>query len=290
MWFLYAFTGAFFKSLSGLFRKGASSVPSTVFAWLNSCFYILILLPFVLYLRLPVFTLIQEHFWLSLALASSTMFGFIFNVKALSKAELSFVAPLNGIMPVITLLGAWLFLGELPSALGVACIVLIFLGTYVMTLSAERVHWYDPIKYLVNSSAARLSFASVVLYALSTVFIKQASNLEYHPLTIIFVTDLLGIFILSYIFFTKQRRAIIPAIREKPREILLSSLTSLLGSILHNLAVAATFASYALAIRRLDGVFSVLLGWHFLKESNIKNKLIGATIITLGSAVLALIS
>lgn len=218
------------------------------------------------------------------------MFGFIFNVKALSKAELSFVAPLNGIMPVITLLGAWLFLGELPSALGVACIVLIFLGTYVMTLSAERVHWYDPIKYLVNSSAARLSFASVVLYALSTVFIKQASNLEYHPLTIIFVTDLLGIFILSYIFFTKQRRAIIPAIREKPREILLSSLTSLLGSILHNLAVAATFASYALAIRRLDGVFSVLLGWRFLKESNIRNKLIGAIIITIGSAALALLT
>lgn len=290
MWFAYAFSGAFFKSLAGYYRKKAASIPSAVFAWINSLVYIALLTPIVLYLKLPIVEMIVQYPWLSLGIAASATFGLMLNVKALSKDELSFVAPLNGFIPVIALFGAWLFIGEIPGIYGIACVFLIFLGTYVMALDPARVHWYDPIRHLVTSRAAQLSFGVAILYALNTVLAKEFSNLGYDPISIVYVTDVVGIVMLSYIFLTKQRRSVLRAVREQPKTLFLSSLSSLFGSLLHNFAVAATFASYALAIRRFDSVFSVLMGWKWLRESNIRNKLIGASIITVGSVFLALLT
>jgi len=49
-----------------------------------------------------------------------------------------------------------------------------------------------------------------------------------------------------------------------------------------------TYASYAITVRRFDSIFAVLLGWRFLKETNIRNKLIGAIVIVIGCGFLVL--
>lgn len=288
MWFAYAFTGAFFKSLAGYYRKKASHVSSIVFTWINCAFVLVALLPFAIFFRLPVLELILQHPWLILGLSLTTSLGLALNIKALGKDELSFVAPLNGFIPVIALLGAWLFIGEVPGLLGIICVLVIFFGTYMMALDPSRVRWYDPITHLAKSPAARLSFVVALLYALSAVFTKSITNLGYDAASILYAADMFSVFMFSYILFTTKRRQIVQVIRDDPVALLGSSLSSLLGSLLHNFAVSLTFASYAIAVRRFDAVFSVLIGWRFLKESNIRNKLIGAVIITIGSALLAL--
>ena len=290
MWFLYALSGAFFKSLAGYYRKLLTEIPSGIFVWLNSLFYIAILLPFVVAQKLPFLDFIIQHWLLALGLAFSASGGLILNVKALSKDDLSFVAPLNGFIPVVGLLGAWFFVGELPSILGIFCVFLIFAGTYIMALHPTKLRWYDPLVHLITNRAVQLSFGVAILYALNTILTKSALNLGYNPLTVLFATDIVSIVFLSYIFLTKQRADIVPAVRKNWKVILASSVASLLGSVLHAFAVSATYVSYALAVRRFDSVFSVLMGWKLLKETNIRNKLIGAGLITLGSILLALLT
>lgn len=290
MWFFYAISGAFFKSLAGYYRKVSTKVPASIFVWLNSLFYVALLLPIVLLIQLPVVDFMTKHSILALGLALTASGGLILNVKALSKDELSFVAPLNGLIPVMGLLGAWMFADELPSYLGILCVGLIFVGAYIMALTPNKVRWYDPILYLFKSSAARLSFGVAILYSLNTVLSKLSLNLGYDPITILFITDFISILLLSYVLFTNKRKLIMPALVSDWKTILASSISSLLGSILHIFAVAGTYVSYALAIRRFDTIFSVVLGWKLLKESNIRNKLIGVCFIVLGSILLALIS
>lgn len=288
MWFLYAFSGAFFKSLSGFYRKKAADIPSAVFAWLNSLIFIVVLLPFVFLLHLPVVSFLTGHLWLAFAITATTTLGLMLNIIALKKDELSFVAPLNGFIPVFALLGGWLFIGETPKLIGVVAIMTIFVGTYMMALTSHVNRWYDPIVYIAKNRAAQLSFVVALLYALSTISTKEALNLGYDPVTVLFSSDALGIVLLSYIFLTRQRQHIVASLRKHPLEIIGSSLSSLIGSVLHNFAVATTFASYALAIRRFDAVFAVLLGWRYLKESHIRTKLAGAIVITIGSVLLAI--
>lgn len=57
MWFLYGLAGAFFKSLSGYNRKKVSHLSATVFTWIYYVLAVVALLPVVLLLHLPVFTL-----------------------------------------------------------------------------------------------------------------------------------------------------------------------------------------------------------------------------------------
>ena len=53
-------------------------------------------------------------------------------------------------------------------------------------------------------------------------------------------------------------------------------------------AMALVFVGYATSIFRLSSLFTILLGWFFLKEKNIKEKLLGALVMVLGAILLVL--
>lgn len=288
LWIVYALSGAFFKSLTGVFRKKISArMHAMVFAWLNAAIATLLLLPLLFFLPHDVFGVFQHHFVLVLGAGVFSLVGVILNVKALDKEELSFVAPLNDFIPLFTLLYAWLFLAELPPLTGIAGLLVIIIGTYVMAIKPNRMRWYDPFIHLAKSSAAWLSLGVAASYAINTVFLKAATDAGYDTFTVLYATNLLSCGLASYILLTKRRREIIPSLRRSGLAVIGSSVSSLLGAFLHIAAVSLTYASYAVSLRRFDTVFSVLLGWKLLKESNIRNKLIGAVIITAGTILLA---
>jgi uncharacterized membrane protein len=70
--------------------------------------------------------------------------------------------------------------------------------------------------------------------------------------------------------------------------VLGGGISSFASGYFHILATASTFTSYAVSVRRLDAVFSVLLGWRYLKETNIKVKLAGSIIMMAGTVLLAI--
>lgn len=287
LWIVSALSGAFFKSLTGVFRKKISGkISAVVFAWLNALIAALILLPFLVFFDNDVIGIFQHHFPVVLGISLFSLAGILLNLMALDREELSFVAPLNGFIPLFTLLYAWVLLSEVPPLPGVLGLSVIILGTYVMAIKPGKVRWYDPLVHLAKSPAAWLSLGVAASYAINTVFIKAATDAGYNTLTVLYATNLLSVVMMSYILFTKQRKAIIPSLRSSGLAVLGSSISSLLSNLLHIISVSLTYASYAVALRRFDSIFSVLLGWKLLKESNIRNKLIGAGIITIGTILL----
>ena len=290
MWVLYALGGAIFKSYTAFFRKRAKNKPdSSAFVFLTFLIGTLLSLPLLALPNVTLYSLISNQFLVVLGAALFSFLGVYLNVKALELEDLSFVAPLNGFIPLFAVLYEVLFLHSLPPAIGIVGIVIIFVGTYIIALTPDRIHWYDPLLRIFRSKGALLSLAVAASYALNTIFLKMATNSGHSSITVHVATMLAGLVFASHILFTHKRLYIIATWKKEKINILGASASSLFGSLLHIMAVSATYASYAIAVRRSDMIISVLLGAKYLNEESIRYKLIGAIIVTIGTIILALL-
>jgi uncharacterized membrane protein len=288
MWFLFAILGAFGKSYSGFFRKKlADSISASMFMWFSYLTVLILLTPFMFTRLYSVIGALTESPILLVGAAASIMIATLMNLEALKREELSYIAPLNAFVPIFTLIIAALFLNENPPFVGIFGILAIFIGAYTINLKPNRVRWYDPIKHLFTNTGALLSIGVAFGYAINTVLMKAASNNGYDTYTIMFAITAIGWLMLAYVPLLKQKE--LKATFKASRVYLAgATLSSFAGSFFHILAIAGTFASYAVSIRRFDSIISVILGWRYLKETNIRNKLIGSVFMAIGAIVMAI--
>jgi drug/metabolite transporter (DMT)-like permease len=288
MWFIYALLGAVGKSYSGYFRKKmAGNVSASMYMWVSYSLMIIILTPFMISRMSQVANMLLNSTLVIFGAAFSLMVATEMNLEALKKEELSYTAPLNAFVPIFTLIIAGLFLNENPPQLGMVGILAIFIGAYVVNLKSDQVNWYDPLVRLVGSRGAQLSLGVAFGYAVNTVLMKVISNQGYDSLTIMYAITVLGWVLLVYIPFTRSYE-LLETLKSSKVVVLGAAASSFAGSFFHILALAGTYASYAVSIRRFDMLISVLLGWRYLKETNIRNKLIGSVFMTVGALVMAL--
>jgi drug/metabolite transporter (DMT)-like permease len=286
MWFMYALLGAIGKSYTGFFRKKiAKSVSGSMYIWVGYSLILIALTPFMIP---QIADVLQVLVGLPLVVLGATLSGMVatqLNLEALKREDLSYTAPLNAFVPVFTLGIAILFLGESPPGLGLLGIGAVVAGAYIVSIQPGRIHWYDPLKRLLTSAGAQLSLGVAFCYAINTVLMKVISNDGYNAFVILYVTTLVGWVLMLHV--PLSRRAELKAIGRSDRlAVLGGGLSSLASGLFHILALASTFTSYATSVRRLDAVISVLLGWRYLKEKNIRLKLIGSIIMTVGAVVM----
>jgi len=287
MWFVYALAGAFGKSYSGLFRKKlANNVSTSMFLWISSFITLVIMIPFALTRGDQIVNAFMQSPVVILGAALSLMVATFMNLEALKREELSYVAPLNAFVPVFTLIIASTFLGENPPPQGILGLAAIFIGAYIISMKPGKVKWYDPIKRLFTSVGALLSIGVSFLYAVNTVFLKQASNQGYDGFAILFCTTLVPFVLLLFVPFV-QRKELRKALKSDKANLAGAAVSSFAGQFFNILAVAGTYASYAVSVRRFESIISVFLGWRYLKETNIRNKLIGSGFMVVGAVVMA---
>lgn len=289
MWFVYALIGAFGKSYSGFFRKKmAGNVSATMYMWVSYSLMLLVLTPFMLRDISQITSMLGQSFWVVFGAAFSLMIATQMNLEALKREELSYTAPLNAFVPVFTLILAALFLNESPPRMGVLGILAIFAGAYVINIQPNRLHWYEPLVRLLKSPGAQLSIGVAFGYAINTVLMKMISNQGYNGLNIMYAITLIGWILLLHIPLTRHKE-LVTALKSNKVVLLGAAVSAFAGGFFHILALASTYASYAVSVRRFEMLISVLLGWRYLKETNIRNKLIGC-IFMIGGAIIMAIS
>lgn len=288
MWFLFALLGAFGKSYSGLFRKQlANNISTEMFLWFTSSVILILLSPFIILRSNEVINALSQSPLILFGASLALMIATLMNLEALKREDLSYIAPLNAFVPIFTLLVAFIFLNEKPPSLGFFGIILIFIGAYIISLKADKVSWLDPIKHLLTNTGAILSIGVAFFYAVNTVLFKQATNMGYNELTILFCTMLISWVLLLYVPLTKSKE-LKQTFKSSKVVIAGATISSFVGSFFHILAISGTYASYAVSVRRFDSIISVILGWKHLNETNIKTKLIGSFIMTIGAIVLVI--
>ncbi len=288
MWFFYALVGAFGKSYSGFFRKKmAIDVSASMYMWVSYSLILIVLTPFMILDLSQVTSMLTRSTLVVFGAAVSMMIATQTNLEALKREELSYTAPLNAFIPIFTLIIAAVFLHENPPKLGILGILAIFIGAYVINLNSKQLHWYDPLVRLVRSRGAQLSIGVAFGYAINTVCMKVISNQGYSGFSIMYVITLIGWLLLAYIPFGR-RNELKATLRSNKVVVLGAAVSSFAGSFFHILAIAGTYASYAVSVRRFEMFISVLLGWRYLKETNIRNKLIGSVFMVAGAIIMAI--
>lgn len=242
-----------------LYKK---SIDKGVFAWW------FILVASVVYL--PVLTSISFHFpregWPCI-LASGVVEAayYITTSEAYERGDLSVVYPLaRGVAPLFVTLWAILFLEERPTGVGLAGILLVVLGIYLLNIQSYA-HLLDPLRSF-RASSSRLALLASLCISVYSVLDKVGVR-YVPPLIYIYLVLVVALAIFTpYILLAGRRAEIIVEWRANKASILVAGVLILFTYFLVLTAMRMTYVSYVASVREVSIVFSALLGYFLLKE------------------------
>ncbi len=230
---------------------------------------------------------LDRTFWLILAvLVPLDLAALLLYMQTLKVCHISLCVSFLAFTPVFMIITGWVFLGEMLNTWGVLGILLVFGGSYILSLGTGQVGFWAPLKALAREKGARLMLAVAALYAFSAAIFKLAI-LHSSPLfmgssyPILFTGVLLGLYPLQ------------PSPPGRPLAsrwgvgVLLGLFTAL-SCLAFSLGMHLAQAAYMVALKRLSLLITVLLGGLWLKEQPLLPRLTGVILMTGGVVLIAL--
>lgn len=284
-WFPLACLTALLSALLDIVsRQAATRLHSLTVSWSWSAFSIPFILPLGLIEGIPQ---LGEDFWV-LLLAASVLFAVnsVLYVRALTLSDISLTVPMTAFTPLFLLIQAPLFLGEIPSRLGLAGILLVVTGAYILSSYQDGHGLGAPFLALRHNSGPRLMLLVAFLYSITSIIEKKAillsSPVFFTMLQALAVTLILG----PYVFLRVP--GVVRELRSNWRSLLVVGCILAAVVIFHNLAVRIGPVAYIVAMRRFSILIVVLVGCLILKESNLRARTLGSLLMVGGVLALAL--
>jgi len=230
---------------------------------------------------------LDTEFWIySIAGGITGALGNGFIVKALEKGDLSVLGPINAYKSIVGMLFAFIIIREVPNIWGLMGMGFIIVGSYfVLDTTEEKFSWQ-----LFKTPAIQYRLAALVLTGIQAVLDKKV--IEHSNLEIAFAGwSIFGAgFSFVFILFTKvsiqkEFKNVDGAILVK-YFLLVLTIGLMLAST--NYTLSHMPVGYALALFQLSILLSVVLGHRFFNELHLFKKLIGTTIMVIGSALIIL--
>src|SRR5881396_1315145 len=207
--------------------------------------------------------------------------------KALKLAEISLVTALWKVSLLILLGLAWLTIGETPTVLGVAGVLLSAAGVYLLNITRARVSPWEPLRVLVSDRGQRYTLLAAFFYAPSVITIKQAilaSDAAMGTLGCYLAASLI-VSVLALRTSARHFRAI-------PRywkEFVSLGLFAALTTILQAKAYTMTLSSYVEAAKQVEILFAMAVGVLVFGEAQrVRESVAGAVVMLAGMVLLAL--
>ena len=235
-------------------------------------------------LRLP------PAFWTTMLIVGLlSAAGNVLLVKALQLGDLSVLGPINAYKSVVSILLGIVLLGEVPGWLGLAGVVCIIAGSYFVLDSGAPGSWSWGV---LRQPEIRYRLTALVCTATEAVYIKKAVLLSSPALSFVFWCVLEFVISLVWVALAlrHQWRQQLAQVHTHWRTYLLLFLSVGLMQLSTNFAFEGIQVGYALALFQLSAVLSVLFGYRFFQEKNIRRKLLGAFIMVAGAVLITLAS
>jgi drug/metabolite transporter (DMT)-like permease len=228
-------------------------------------------------------------FWASMAVcALLAVSGNVLLVHALRSTDLSILGPINAYKAVITLVLGAFVLGEVPSPVGLAGVLLILAGSHFVVDRSAGQPGGNAFVQFFRERGVQLRFAALGLSATEAVFLKKALLLS-SPLTTFAFWSVLGLAVavpaVAVLLGPRVRDEALLFRRSWRTYVLLAITTGLM-----QLATLFTFGAlqvgYSLALFQLSAVISVLLGHRYFRERDVGKRLLGSAIMVAGAALI----
>jgi len=278
---------ALFHALRSLFTK--ESGDKQVFLWLYSIVALLFFSPLFMYFLFRVgITNPAAYAWC----AGSGFIHFLywlFLTQAYKEGDLSHVYPIMRSSPALVLVIAVLFLGEQVSFQGVAGILLVAVGVYIINLKhISGAELLAPIKSIANDRSTQFAFLTLISVAFYSIVDKMAVD-SIHPILFAFFHLFCGMcYYTPYILITKKGDIIQKEWSTGLVRIIMSGVIGITGYSMILIAFTIDRVSYIVSLRQLSVVFAVLMGSFWLKEKHKGIRLAGALIIFCGGFLISM--
>jgi len=209
-------------------------------------------------------------------------------IQALRLTDLSILGPLNAYKSVISVVLGIFLIGELPSAVGLAGMLLIVTGSLcIMDRPSGQPHRHA-LSLFLRDRGVQLRFVALVLSATEAVFLKRA--LHHAPPLEVFTGWAQLCFPLAAMAASLRPRnppsPTLAVLRPNVIAFLALALTTGLMQLTSLLTFARMQVGYSLALFQLSALLSVFLGHHFFQEAHLRKRLVGASIMVLGAGIL----
>ncbi len=284
MWILYSVLSALAWAISDMFSKKAlihDYTKETFLLWARFLFSIPFMLPLALITplpHLPIKFFILHIFWLPLEITAIYLY-----LKAIRISPMSLSLPFLSFTPIFLLATGYILLGEKPSFIATSGIILLASGSYIMNIDKKGSGIFSPFKAIFTERGTRLVVIVAFLYSLTSIVGKKLVLYSNPFFFAIYYTFVMCIATLPFgIEAIKTKRAKITA------PLVLSGVFYGAMILFHMLAIKTALVSYMIGLKRLSGVFSVVLGAMFFKEEHIKERLTGAMLMVAGATLITL--
>lgn len=288
MWFILALSAALLTSFNPiLYKRMLKDGDVIVVVWgIN-----LLALPLLGSFALVLTSKFPETDWLfALSVTGSAGLNAIAHIastRALKIADVSLVTPLLIFSPVFTVLIAAVFLGEIPSPLGLFGVGLILTGAYWLNRESSA-DWLAPFRTLVLSPAVTLVLLAGLLWAITPLFEKTAilhTNPE-NPRLAAFAVDALLVIILTPKVLMRGKEPVEKLFLHR-REFFLAGLIAGVAPVLGYTAFSLGFVGYVTTIFKLSTLMTMLWSFLLLQEHGLKQRLPAAVLMVAGVILLA---
>lgn len=277
LWLIFSVLNAFFDSLKDLIgKKGLKEIDEYTLAFSLRFFALLLFLPLLLIYEIPE---IKQEFWLALfASGSINILTTVLYMKALKYSELSLVKPITTFTPLFLLITSPLIVGEIPSFLGLCGVILIVLGAYILNIKQIRKNFSAPLKALFKEKGVKLMFIVAFLWSISSNFDKigVTSSSPIFWIIAIHVFISICLFPFAYKKLCKKR------FKDSVKILIPLGFVSGISLLCQMIAIKLALVAYVISIKRTSSIISVIFGYLFLNEKNVKERFFGAFIMVVG--------
>lgn len=246
-------------------------------SWSNNVIPFIIFPPMLLLIDLKFNT----QFWIGfLGSGIIQVINTILYMRAISKGDISTVMPMLSFTPLVLLIASPFTIGEFPSTIGLLGILLVVSGSYLLNLDLTKMNLLEPFKAIIKNKGTRYMLIVAILWGISGVFDKISINNSSVLQHVTFLNVL--VFTTMTFIVVSQKKFNISKMKESKADLFLVSLFTTGSYLFHYIALSMTLVAYVVSMKRISGVFAVLLGAYFLNEQNIKQRLIGSVIMFIG--------
>lgn len=283
---LLAFGAAVFESFKDVVSKHAlkHDVNEYFIAWALRFFTFLLSLPLILFSGIPV---LGDKFWLYLFIDSAvSSFITVLYMKAISQSDLSITVPMINFTPIFLLITAPLIVGEFPKPLGLLGVIFIVFGSYVLNIKEMDRGYFSPFQALLKERGPKIMLIVAFLFSFSSPVVKigvQNSSPFFWTMAVNGMTS----FILLPLMLYRNKNPIQHTFLHF-KSLLILGVCSVCLLLFQLYALTLTLVVYAVSVKRLSTMLSVIWGHFILKETGMKQRLPGVLIMILGVFLIAI--
>lgn len=284
MWILYAFISAFLAGITSILAKiGIKDIDSHVATAIRTIVVLIFswLMVFIVGSQENVSNIEARTFVFLILSGLATGASWLCYFKALQLGDVNKVVPIDKSSTVLTMILAYIFLGENITINMTIGMIAIGIGTYLMIQKKNAVQ-----KVTKGQKWLIYALLSAVFAALTSILGKVGiENIESNLGTAI-RTIVVLIMAWSIVFITKKQDDIKKIDKRSLIFIILSGLATGGSWLCYYKALQEGLASIVVPIDKLSILITVLFSYVFLKEKLSKKSLLGLILIVIGTLML----